>query len=169
MAVESATPVPQAPESSQVLSPESPVSQGFPVIAEGFASESVVAPEPTVASGPVGLSTPVVASSFSELPVAPKAPIGAPIGGSVTDPVKITKLNSFAQRIATTARGVLPPHHHGMVNELLTEATRRVNAGEGPEAVKNLALTISRASVDAGCDAEMVKNLNAQIKALFSK
>jgi len=85
------------------------------------------------------------------------------------DPVKITKLNAFGQRIATAARGALPPHHHGMVNDLLAEAIERVNAGDGPEAVKNLALTISRRAVDAGCDSEMVKNLNAQLKALFSK
>jgi len=135
-----------APEPVFGLSPVNLPPQGFPVATEPYEPEREVAPQ-------------------LPPPVAPKPlPVGA-----VTDPAKITRLNAFAQRIATTARGALPPHHHGMVNDLLVEATRRVNDGEGPEAVKNLALTISRGAVDAGCDTEMVKNLNAQLKALFSK
>lgn len=132
-----------------------PPAQGFPVVTERLDPE----PEPI----PVPLPEPQPAASPA--PVAPKPPMG----GTVTDPVKISKLNAFGQRIATTARGALPPHHHEMVNALLAESTQRVNAGEGPEAVKNLALSISRGAVDAGCDADMVKNLNAQLKALFSK
>ncbi len=138
---------PQAAEPSYVLPPVNLPPQGFPVATEPFESEH-----------PVVIPPPVPPK-----PVVPKHP------GTVTDPVKITKLNAFSQRIATAARGVLPPQHHGMINTLLEEATQRVNAGEGPEPVKNLALAISRGAVDAGCDAEMMKNLNAQLKALFSK
>jgi hypothetical protein len=81
----------------------------------------------------------------------------------------MAKLNAFVQRIMQTAKGVLPMEYHDMVNLLYAKATQQVMAGEGPEAVKNLALAISRGAVDAGCDAELVKTLNAQLKALFSK
>jgi len=144
-------PAPPAPEPSFMLPPVNLPPQGFPVATEQFEPE----PEPMPLPPPA--------------PVPAPAPPKPPAAGAVTDPVKITKLNAFAQRIATTARGALPPQHHGMVNDLATDATQRINGGEGPEAVKNLALTISRGAVDAGCDAEMVKNLNAQLKALFSK
>ena len=127
-----------------------PPPQGFPVVTERL-------PEPEVEPAPEPVAEPT--------PIPPKAPVG----GTVTDPTKITKLNAFGQRIATAARGALPAQHHNMVNILLADATQRVNAGEGPEAVKNLALSISRGAVDAGCDAETVKNLNAHLKALFSK
>ncbi len=140
------------PEPSYVLPPVNLPPQGFPVATDQFEIEpAALVPQPPPEPAPI--------------PAAPKA---APVG-AITDPVKIAKLNAFGQRIATAARGALPPHHHGMVNELLAEAAERVNAGDGPEAVKNLALTISRRAVDAGCDSEMVKNLNAQLKALFSK
>ncbi len=147
-------PPPPAPEPSFALPPVNLPPQGFPVATDPIEIEpaALVPPAPPVPAPP-------------SAPAAPQAPPA----GAVLDPVKITKLNAFGQRIATAARGALPPHHHGMVNELLAEATERVNAGEGPEAVKNLALTISRRAVDAGCDSEMVKNLNAQLKALFSK
>ncbi len=145
-------PQPPLPEPSFVLPPVNLPPQGFPVATDPFEIEpAALAPQPPPAPTPV-----------------PAAPRPAP-AGTITDPVKIAKLNAFGQRIATAARGALPPQHHGMVNELLVEATERVNAGDGPEAVKNLALTISRRAVDAGCDSEMVKNLNAQLKALFSK
>jgi len=140
-------PPPAAPEPSFMLPPVDLPPQGFPVATEHF-EPAPLPPEPPAPA-----------------PSAPKPPPA----GAVTDPVKISKLNAFTQRIATTARGALPPQHHGLINDLLADATQRVNRGEGPEAVKNLALTISRAAVDAGCDSEMVKNLNAQLKALFSK
>ena len=56
-----------------------------------------------------------------------------------------------------------------MVESYLDEAIQRINSGEGPDAVKNLALCISRGAVEAGCDADTVKSLNAQLKALFSR
>jgi hypothetical protein len=85
------------------------------------------------------------------------------------DPVKLAKLTNFTQRIVQTAKGVLPADHHEMVHRLQAKASQQLIAGEGPEAVKNLALAVSRGAVDAGCDAETIKNLNAHLKALFSK
>ncbi|HJV89756.1 MAG TPA: DUF4388 domain-containing protein [Holophagaceae bacterium] len=98
--------------------------------------------------------------------VPPAAPAAAP---QVMDPVRMAKLTAFTQRIAQAAKGVLPEPHHEMVNRLQARATQAIISGEGPEAVKNLALAISKGAVDAGCDAELVRNLNAQLKAIFSK
>jgi hypothetical protein len=81
----------------------------------------------------------------------------------------MAKLNAFCQRIVQTAKGALPADYHEMVNGLYAKATHQVMQGDGPEAVKNLALAISKGAVDAGCNAELVKNLNAQLKSLFSK
>lgn len=100
------------------------------------------------------------------LPVEPKV---SPAPSGVHDPVKMAKLNAFTQRIVQAAKGALPPAHHEMVNGLYAKATQQILLGEGPEAVKNLALAISRGAVDAGCDAETVKHLNAQLKALFAR
>lgn len=85
------------------------------------------------------------------------------------DPVKLAKLTHFAQRIIQTAKGVLPQEHHDMLNRLLARANLQLVQGEGPEAVKNLALAVSRGAVEAGCDGELVKTLNAHLKALFAK
>ena len=87
----------------------------------------------------------------------------------MTDPVRLAKLINFSQRIAQTAKGVLPPAHHDLVDRLQTQAAINLQLGEGPEAVKNLALAVSRGAVDAGCTSDTVKNLNAHLKALFSK
>lgn len=96
-------------------------------------------------------------------------PPSAPKPGLVTDPAKMAKLNAFNQRIVQAAKSVLPAVHHEMVNQFYGKATQQILQGEGPESVKNLALSISRGAVEAGCDAEMVKTLNAHLKALFSK
>jgi len=64
---------------------------------------------------------------------------------------------------------VLPMEHHDMLNRLLARANTQLVQGEGPEAVKNLALAVSRGAVDAGCDGDTVKALNSQLKALFSR
>ena len=96
-------------------------------------------------------------------------PVNVPKPGLVTDPSKMAKLNAFNQRIVQAAKSVLPATYHEMVNQFYARATQQIMQGEGPESVKNLALSISRGAVDAGCDAEMVKTLNAQLKALFSK
>jgi len=114
----------------------------------------------------------------SAAPPAPEPPplvhaaepqVTLPKPGLVTDPTKMAKLSAFNQRIVQTAKSILPGSYHEMVNALYAKATQQVMQGEGPESVKNLALAISRGAVDAGCDAEMVKTLNAQLKALFSK
>lgn len=145
--------------------------------------ESVPSPEPAPLPVPVPepviepVSLPPQGFPVATDPVAPPPTVPAPMpsvpapaaAAAVMDPAKITRLVAFAQRIASTARGVLPVQHHGMVNALLTDATVKVNAGEGPEAVKNLALAVSRGAVDAGCDSEVVKSLNAQLKSLFSR
>jgi hypothetical protein len=96
-------------------------------------------------------------------------PVSVPKPGLVTDPSKMAKLNAFNQRIVQTAKAALPSAYHEMVNQLYAKATQQVMQGEGPESVKNLALAISRSVVEAGGDADMVKTLNAQLKALFSK
>lgn len=100
----------------------------------------------------------------SEAPIVQSKPAPPP-----DDPVRMAKLTAFTQRIAQAAKGVLPEAHHEMVNRLQAKSTQQIIAGEGPEAVKGLALAISRGAVDAGCDAELVRLLNAQLKALFSK
>jgi hypothetical protein len=84
------------------------------------------------------------------------------------DPQRMVKLMNFTQRIAQAAKTVLPELHHEMVNRLQAKATQQIISGEGAEAVKGLALAISRSAVDAGCDADMVRNLNTHLKSLFT-
>ncbi|HLO66394.1 MAG TPA: hypothetical protein VK188_05205, partial [Holophaga sp.] len=96
-------------------------------------------------------------------------PLPAPAKPAAHDPVKLAKLTNFTQRIVQAAKAALPAEHHDMVNKLQAKANQQLMAGEGPEAVKNLALAVSRGAVDAGCDGETVKNLNASLKALFAK
>jgi hypothetical protein len=88
---------------------------------------------------------------------------------AAADPVKLAKLTHFAHRIIQTAKAVLPPEHHDMLNRLLARANLQLVQGEGPDAVKNLALAVSRGAVEAGCDGELVKTLNSHLKALFAK
>ena len=102
-------------------------------------------------------------------PPEPVAALPRALAEPMTDPVRLAKLINFSQRIAQTAKGVLPPAHHDLVDRLQTQAAINLQLGEGPEAVKNLALAVSRGAVDAGCTSDTVKNLNAHLKALFSK
>ena len=125
------------------LRPPAPRPQGFP---EGEESIPV-----TVGGGVAG----------GEPPLAPKP---AP----VDDPQRMVKLMNFTHRIGQAAKLVLPEVQHEMVNRLQAKATQQIISGEGPEAVKGLALAISRGAVDAGCDADMVRTLNTQLKALFA-
>jgi len=97
-------------------------------------------------------------------PVAPPPPKPVPMD----DPQRMVKLMNFTQRIAQAAKMVLPESQHEMVNRLQAKATQQIISGDGPEAVKGLALAISRGAVDAGCDADMVRTLNTHLKALFS-
>jgi hypothetical protein len=99
----------------------------------------------------------------------PEPAAAAPRPASATDPVRLAKLTHFAKRIVQTAKGVLPPEHHDMLNRLLARANHQLLQGEGPEAVKTLALAVSRGAVEAGCDGELVKILNSHLKALFAK
>jgi hypothetical protein len=108
-----------------------------------------------------------VPESVSEARSAPFPPRPQPAAGN--DPVRLAKLTHFAHRIVLTAKGVLPEQHHDMLNRLLARANSQLVQGGGPEAVKNLALAVSRGAVDAGCDADLVKTLNSHLKALFAK
>ena len=101
-----------------------------------------------------------------EVPAAPPAAPALP--AAAVDPQRMVKLMNYAQRIAQTAKAALPEPYHGMVNQLQAQATQAINNGEGPEAVKALALAVSRGAVEAGCAADTVRNLNAQLKALFA-
>ncbi|MDP1833161.1 MAG: DUF4388 domain-containing protein [Geothrix sp.] len=125
--------------------PPVPRAQGFPERGEAI-------PE-TVGGGFTG----------GELPVV--APKPAP---PADDPQRMVKLMNFTQRIAQAAKMVLPAAQHEMVNRLQARATQQIISGDGPEAVKGLALAISRGAVDAGCDADLVRTLNTHLKALFS-
>ena len=108
-------------------------------------------------------------AAFEPPPVTVPAPVPVAKAPSMTDPVKMAKLNAFCQRIVQAAKSALPAEHHEMVTQFYAKATQQVMQGDGPEAVKNLALAISKGAVDAGCNAELVKNLNAHLKSLFSK
>ena len=112
---------------------------------------------------------PVPESMAEPRPAQPPAQPPRPPAAGPNDPVKLAKLTHFAQRIIQTAKGVLPLEHHDMLNRLLARANTQLVQGEGPEAVKNLALAVSRGAVEAGCDADLVKTLNSHLKALFAK
>lgn len=99
----------------------------------------------------------------------PVAAAQAPAPPAVVDPLRLAKLTAYTQRIASTAKGVLPAANHPMVDQLQATATQQLLGGEGPDAVKNLALAISKGAVEAGVDAETVRNLNTQLKAIFAK
>ena len=102
-------------------------------------------------------------------PMLPPAPPAPAAGAAPGDPVRLAKLTYFAQRIVQTAEAILPPEHHEMLDQLLARVNHQLAQGEGPEAVKNLALAVSRGAVEAGCDGELVRLLNSNLKALFSK
>jgi hypothetical protein len=126
--------------------PPIPQMQGFPENDEPL-------PE-TVGGGIAGGLPPVTASK-------PPAPV-------MDDPQRMVKLMNFTQRIAQAAKMVLPEAQHEMVNRLQAKATQQIISGDGPDAVKGLALAISRGAVDTGCDADMVRTLNTHLKALFT-
>jgi hypothetical protein len=126
--------------------PPVPRTQGFPEKED---------PLPETVGGGVARSTPAAAPPPKPVPVT-------------DDPQRMVKLMNFTQRIAQAAKMVLPEGHHEMVNRLQAKATQQLISGDGPEAVKGLALSISRGAVDAGLDADMVRTLNTHLKALFS-
>ncbi|WP_243300618.1 DUF4388 domain-containing protein [Geothrix oryzisoli] len=133
--------------------PAPPVQMGSPV----------AVPPPSPAGFPESIEPlPEPAGSVTAAAPAPAKP--APMD----DPQRMVKLMNFTQRIAQAAKMVLPEAQHEMVNRLQAKATQQIISGDGPEAVKNLALAISRGAVDAGCDADMVRTLNTHLKALFA-
>ncbi len=136
--------------------------QGFPLADEsgGFPS-SLAQP-----GGAGGIPVTVPAAQAAPIPQRPMAASSA--AAFMSDPVKMAKYTAFTQRISITAKQVLPAEHHEMVNRLQAKATQALLGGGGPDAVKEMALGISRSAVDAGADAELVKTLNAQLKALFA-
>lgn len=112
-----------------------------------------------------------IPSAPEPMPITvPAAPPSAPthIVSAPMDAVKMARYTAFTQRISVTTKQVLPPEYHEMVNRLQARATQTLLGGGGPEAVKEMALTISRNAVEGGVDAELVKTLNAQLKALFA-
>ena len=126
--------------------PPLPHMQGFPENEE---------PLPETVGGGIAGGAPLVASP------KPTAPV-------MDDPQRMVKLMNFTQRIAQAAKMVLPEAQHEFVNRLQAKATQQIISGDGPDAVKGLALAISRGAVDAGCDADMVRTLNTHLKALFT-
>jgi hypothetical protein len=106
-----------------------------------------------------------VGGGVAGAPASAPPPKPAPVQD---DPQRMVKLMNFTQRIAQAAKMVLPQAQHESVDRLHARATQQLISGDGPEAVKGLALAISRSAVDSGCDADMVRTLNTHLKALFS-
>ncbi|MDR3672342.1 MAG: DUF4388 domain-containing protein [Holophaga sp.] len=143
--------------------PELPMAVPVPAPAPAHVLAAGVQTEPRLqATVPEPMPVPEAMLEPRPAPLPPRP-------AAANDPVKLAKLTHFAQRIVLTAKAVLPPEHHDMLNRLLARANSQLVQGEGPEAVKNLALAVSRGAVDAGCDGETVKNLNSHLKALFAK
>lgn len=138
------------------------IRSGRPPLTEDFAAAAAAPPEEALAPAEA-LPEPAPAVA----PEAPAAP-APPFAPASVDPQRMVKLMNYTQRIAQTAKAALPEAQHGMVNQLQAQATQAINNGEGPEAVKALALAVSRGAVEAGCDADTVRSLNAQLKALFA-
>lgn len=139
-------------EETAIVKLAPPPPQAIPTVAPELLLETV--------GGGVAGAAPVAAS-------AAPAPAAGP--GAGIDPLRLAKLTAYTQRIASTAKGVLPSGNHQMVDQLQAAATQSLLGGEGPDAVKNLALAISKGAVDAGVDGDTVRNLNAQLKAIFAK
>lgn len=131
---------------------------------EDAARPSLPAPSPAAAGFPESaepLREPSSRGTGTPAPAPAKS-------ASADDPQRMVKLMNFTQRIAQAAKMVLPEAQHEMVHRYQAKATQQIISGDGPEAVKNLALAISRGAVDAGCDADMVRTLNTHLKALFA-
>jgi hypothetical protein len=133
----------------QAPPPPSPQHQEIPKTWEPF---------PQTVGGSVAEAAPPEPTQAAPIPTAPVP----------DDPQRMVKLMNFTQRIAQAAKQVLPESQHEMVNRLQAKATQQLISGDGPDAVKGLALAISRGAVDSGCDADMIRTLNTHLKALFS-
>ena len=162
--IEGAVPSPLPPP-MMPPAPMAPTMSSMPPMEE-TAIVRLAAPPPQAMATPRGESMPDTVGGG----MAGTAPVAAvPNPAAIADPLRLAKLTAYTQRIAGTAKGVLQAPHHHMVDQLQAMATQQLLAGEGPDAVKNLALAISKGAVDAGVDADTVRNLNAQLKAIFSK
>lgn len=158
--------VPAAPQAAPQPGPQSGSSQALPDIREADAAGPSIPPPTPVAAG-----FPENAEPFPETVGGGVAGTPAPAPAKpapADDPQRMVKLMNFTQRIAQAAKMVLPEAQHEMVHRYQAKATQQIISGDGPEAVKNLALAISRGAVDAGCDADMVRTLNTHLKALFA-
>lgn len=159
--IEGAAPAP-APTPLPPPAPAAPPMEETAIVKLALAPPQ---PQAMPASAPEPLLETVGGGVAGMAPVA-SAPAAAP---AVVDPLRLAKLTAYTQRIAATAKGVLPAGNHHMVDQLQAGATQLLLGGDGPDAVKNLALAISKGAVDAGVDADTVRNLNAQLKAIFAK
>ncbi len=156
--------VPPAPALDISIAPLSqtgvtmPTATSFPGINEDA---------PTLVAPPITTAVPEV---LAPPRVAPRVPsVAVPSPGNYLDPGKVARLVAFAQRIRQTAEQALPSSYFDMVERMTTDSIVRIQQGEGPEVVKNLALSISRTAVESGCDGDTVKALNAGLKSLFAK
>ena len=101
-------------------------------------------------------------------PPPPMPTLALPPAPAGDDAQRQARLAAFCERIAQTSRACLPEARHALVDGLLQETLQVVASGGGPEAVKQLALAISRGAVEAGCDGATVRTLNGALKALFN-
>lgn len=145
--------------------PPAPAAPALPPMEETAIVKLAPPPPVPVAMPGMGQDAPIQTVGGG---VAGFAPVAA-APSVVADPLRLAKLTAYTQRIASTAKAALPASHHNMVDQLQAGATQQLLGGEGPDAVKNLALAISKGAVDAGVDADTVRNLNAQLKAIFAK
>ena len=150
---------------SPAAPPPPPPAPALPPMEDTAIVKLAPPPPAPVAMPAMGQDAPIVTVGGG---VAGAPPVSA-APSVVADPLRLAKLTAYTQRIAQTAKSVLPAAHHNMVDQLQASATQQLLGGEGTDAVKNLALAISKGAVDAGVDADTVRNLNAQLKAIFAK
>lgn len=185
------TPASEEPARAREAEPVHPEAEAFQEpVKELIPVSALLGMPPAAAPGPVEPEARPEEGPFGQLQAPPplpppdREPIPETVGGGVAggalpveppkpapspdDPQRMVKLMNFTQRIAQAAKLVLPEGQHEMVNRLQARATQQIISGDGPDAVKGLALAISRGAVDAGCDADMIRTLNTHLKALFS-
>lgn len=185
------TPAAEEPARAREAEPVQPEAEAFQEpVKELIPVSALLGMPPAAAPGPVEPEARPEEGPFGQLQAPPplpppdREPIPETVGGGVAggalpvespkpapspdDPQRMVKLMNFTQRIAQAAKLVLPEGQHEMVNRLQARATQQIISGDGPDAVKGLALAISRGAVDAGCDADMIRTLNTHLKALFS-
>ncbi len=150
--------------------PPADATQGMPPVQEAPKANLPQVPQGFPVADESGAMLAVLDSDSQPMPVTvPRAiPTTVPAPQGPMDAVKMARYTAFTQRISVTAKQVLPAEYHDLVNKLQSKATQSLLGGGGPDAVKEMALGISKGAVDTGADAELVKTLNAQLKALFA-